>query len=78
MWDQLLGQVAGGSSGGGGTYGNSGSSGVSTPINTTAGGGFGTQTFNFGSQAFAPRAINPWLIAGALAVAAYLLLGRRR
>lgn len=70
-WLSLLGSAAGGG-GGGGTYGNSGSSGVSTPVTTTAGGGIGTQSFDFANRAFAPQ--TNWLLWGAVALVGFLVL----
>lgn len=55
--------------GGGATYGNSGSSGVSTPVTTTTG-GIGSQSFIFGGNPNITSAVqavqNPWVIAGAV------------
>lgn len=72
-WAGALSSVAGG--GGGGMYGNSGQSGVSTPINT---GGIGAQSFIFGGNPNVQTALtSPWLIFGAVALVAVLLWRRK-
>ena len=57
---------------GGGGYGNSGSSGVSTPVNTNQG-GIGGQSFIFGGNPNVISALNsPWVWLGLAAVAVFL------
>lgn len=58
--------------GGGGSYGNSGSSGVSTPVTTTQG-GIGAQAFAFGGNPNVASALkSPVLLLALAALAVYL------
>jgi hypothetical protein len=66
---------------GGGGYGNSGSSGVSTPVTTTQG-GIGSQSFVFGGNPNVQKAVetfsNPVFIVGAVVVVLGYLYIRSR
>lgn len=74
MWEQLAQGISGRDSGGGGsTYGNSGSSGVSTPVTTTTG-GLGGQTFDLSNRAFSTSGIPTWAIVAGLALLAFWVL----
>jgi len=65
-------------SGSGLGYGGSNSSSISTPVNTTAGGGVGPQNFNLGSLGIGnTQGVPTWVWIAAAALVAFWLFKRK-